>query len=185
MELDDKQVLLNLARESIRSAVTNETISIQKEIPEIFKQERAVFVTLNIGDRLRGCIGQMIARESLWSAVQNMAVSAALHDPRFQPVSIDELDDITIEISILSPLQKIDDYKEIELGVDGVLIRNGYNSGVYLPQVAEETGWDLDTFLGSLCGHKAGLNWTAYKNPETDIFTFQVDKFSENDYKRS
>ncbi len=179
MDKQSQLELLQLARSAINNAVHGKEIDCEEQIKEKFSQDRAVFVTLNIDGNLRGCIGQMVAREALWKAVRNMAVSAAFHDPRFKPVTLKELEEIHIEISILTPMQKVDSYEDVILGRDGVMIRKGFNSGVYLPQVAEETDWDLDTFLGSLCAHKAGLSWTAYKNEDVDIFTFQVDKFKE------
>lgn len=179
MDIKRINLLLDLARKSIEAIVYKRPLPESKEITEQFQEKRAVFVTLNKDEKLRGCIGQLIARESLWKAVRDMAVSAAFDDPRFTNVTEDELEKISIEISVLSPLKKVDSYKEIRLGTDGVLIRNGIHNGVYLPQVATETGWNIDSFLGSLCVHKAGLDWTAYKDANTDIFVFQVEKFKE------
>ena len=121
----------------------------------------------------------MIAREPLYLAVNNMAVSAAFEDFRFNRVTSDELENIDIEISVLTPLEKIYDYKQIKMGIDGVWIRKGRNNGVFLPQVATETGWNQDTFLENLCEHKAHLPKDAYKDKDTEIYIFQVLKFSE------
>ncbi len=180
--MNDKQreYLLKLARTSIETYMkTGKKHNPERPDDQELCAERAVFVTLNKGQNLRGCIGQMIAREPLYQAVNNMAFSAAFHDPRFSQVTSAELDRITIEISVLSPMQRISDWQSIRLGTDGVWVRKGYASGVYLPQVATETGWDLPTFLGSLCAHKAGISPDAFKDPDTEIYIFQVDKFSE------
>jgi AmmeMemoRadiSam system protein A len=182
MKSEDKKYLLDLARSSIEHFLNNKKkLSVSKPDSEDLNAERAVFVTLNIHDELRGCIGHMQPRFPLYRAVSEMAVEAAFGDPRFPSVSSnEELKNITIEISVLSPMQKIADYKQIRLGKDGVWIQKGIRSGVFLPQVAEDTGWDLETFLGNLCAHKAGLAYEEYKNPATDIFIFQVEKFSDN-----
>jgi len=180
MSKENKEYLLSLARECISYYLEhNKQLEPGEPDSQILKQERAVFVTLNKNDDLRGCIGHMQARTEIYKAVAEMAVSAAFQDPRFPPVSEKELSDISIEISILSPLEKIDDYRKIRMGTDGVWVQKGFRSGVYLPQVATETGWDRETFMQSLCAHKAGLPADAYLDKNTDIFIFQVEKFSE------
>jgi AmmeMemoRadiSam system protein A len=181
MKPEDHQYLLNLARESIQHYLKNKTeLQIDKPQNPEFSEIRAVFVTLNTNGNLRGCIGHMDARISLYNAVIEMAVGAAFEDPRFPLVRDEaELAGIDIEISILSPMEQIYDYKKIKLGIDGVWIKKGFRSGVFLPQVATETGWDLDTFLGNLCSHKAGLSYDSYKDPGTEIYIYQVEKFKE------
>jgi AmmeMemoRadiSam system protein A len=180
MTTEQKEYLLNLARKSIDYYLFNKTnYFIQPPQDSELLEERAVFVTLQQKGALRGCIGYMQPRGPLYKAVTEMAVAAAFDDPRFSQLRETDLNTIKIEISILSVMQKISNYQEIELGVDGVLIRKSFNSGVFLPQVASETGWDLTTFLANLCTHKAGLSPDAYLDPETEIFIFQVEKFSE------
>jgi AmmeMemoRadiSam system protein A len=180
MTNEQKKYLLQLARDSIEYYFYNRTKKIVKPLQDVeLLEERAVFVTLNQLGCLKGCIGHMQPRGPLYKAVADMAVAAAFEDPRFTPVKESDLDSLEIQISILSPMQKINDYREIQLGRDGVMIRQNFNSGVFLPQVAEETNWDLQTFLANLCSHKAGLNPDAYLDPETEIFIFQVEKFSE------
>ena len=180
MTNEQKKYLLKLARDCIEYYLYNR---IKKNIQPIndveLLEESAVFVTLNQLGCLKGCIGHMQPRGPLYKSVADMAVAAAFEDPRFTPIKESDLDSLKIEISILSPMQKIKDYREIQLGKDGVLIRQNFNSGVFLPQVAEETNWDLETFLTNLCSHKAGLNPDAYLDPETEIFIFQVEKFSD------
>ncbi len=182
MNDEQKKYLLKLARTSIETYLKTgkKHVPVTPDDPAL-TAERAVFVTLNKGENLRGCIGQMIAREKLYMAVNEMALSAAFHDPRFPAVTMDELDRITIEISVLSPMQRIDDWQTIRMGIDGVWVRKGYASGVYLPQVATETGWDRETFLGSLCAHKAGIPADSYKDADTELFIFQVEKFTEQE----
>ncbi len=137
------------------------------------------FVTLNKYGQLRGCIGQMISDRPLIETVRNMAVSAARHDYRFPPVTASELSDISIEISVLSPLKRIRDISEIELGKHGIYIVKGIRSGVFLPQVATETGWDLENFLGHCARDKAGIGWDGWK--DADIFIFTATVFSEDE----
>ena len=176
----EKEKLLALARKSIEySLKTGKKYTPPVPDNEKLRKELAVFVTLNKNGHLRGCIGQLKAREALYKAVANMAYSAAFNDYRFSSVSEQELADINIEISVLTPPQKIKDIDKIKMGRDGVWIKKGFSSGVYLPQVAEETGWDKKTFLESLCSSKAGLAKDAYLDEDTDIYIFQVCKFKE------
>jgi AmmeMemoRadiSam system protein A len=176
------QELLTLARNNIRTFLeTGRDLTFVPPADSPLHEKRGVFVTLTEHDELRGCIGSLIARDPLYKAVQEMSHAAAFEDPRFRPLRVEELDRIRIEISILSPLQLIEDWTDIRLGVDGVVVRQGFRSGVFLPQVATETGWDLPTFLSQLCRGKAGLPGDAYKNPKTEMFVFQVEKFAENE----
>ena len=180
MTSKQKEYLLNLARSSIDHYLIYNS-KYDPVLPEDLEltKERAVFVTLNRNSDLRGCIGHMKARMPLFKAVAEMANAAAFEDYRFSPVKKSELDNIKIEISILSPMHKIQNYRKIRLGIDGVLINKGFHSGVFLPQVATETGWDLITFLSNLCLHKAGLPSEAFLDPETDIYIFQIEKITD------
>jgi AmmeMemoRadiSam system protein A len=108
-----------------------------------------------------------------------MAIEAATGDPRFQRLSAKEVDKIKIEISVLSPLKKVKGADEIKIPGDGVIVRRGFSSGVYLPQVATETGWSKEQFLTSLCAHKAGLSADAWKDPATELYTFTAEVFGE------
>ena len=178
MITEEKKILLQLARTSIENKLGKDN---NFEIPdnEFLQMERAVFVTLHKNGQLRGCIGHMQARMPLYKAVAEMAVSAAFEDPRFPQVIAEEMGNIEIEISVLSPMKRIYDHTKIRMGIDGVWIQKGFYSGVYLPQVALETGWDRETFLRSLCSSKAGLPADAYKDPNTEIYIYQVEKISE------
>ena len=138
------------------------------------------FVSLHKQGGLRGCIGTFIGLRPLVNTVQEMAISASLNDPRFPPVSEDELKEIDIEISVLSPLREIKDLSEIEVGRHGIYITRGYLSGVLLPQVATEYAWDRDTFLQHTC-QKAGLPPDAWKQEGTKIEIFSAQVFGEKD----
>ncbi|MEA3500953.1 MAG: AmmeMemoRadiSam system protein B [Candidatus Marinimicrobia bacterium] len=177
---EDKKYLLELTRKSIKYYLDHQRLlKVKKPISEILNAERAVFVTLKKDCNLRGCIGQLHAQMSLYKAVLSMSVSAAFNDHRFSPLTDEEFDDINIEISVLTPMQKIDNIDEIKMGRDGVYIKKRNRSGVFLPQVATETNWDKITFLENLCSHKAFLSKDAYKDDDTDIYIFQVEKFRE------
>ena len=180
MNKQERSQLLELSRKSILHYIDNNKYYVpNNNYIDVFIEERAVFVTLHKDGNLRGCIGQMQAQMPLYKAVIEMAAAAAFEDPRFPAVQKEELPKIKIEISVLSPMQRIFDHKKIRMGIDGVWIRQELRSGVYLPQVAIDTGWDRETFLRSLCSSKAGLPADAYRDEETDIHIFQVEKFSE------
>ena len=140
-----------------------------------------MFVTLRKKGELRGCIGSIIGVEPLYRGVMANAVHAAVDDPRFPPLQAKELARVEIEISVMTPLRLVGDYRSIRLGTDGVVIRDGRAQAVFLPQVASETGWTLDQFLGNLC-LKAGLEHDAYHRSRTmQFYVFQAQVFSEKD----
>ncbi len=176
---DDKEHLLHYARQSIAYYHKNkkEMVMPLSNVPQ-FNIPAAVFVTLTENGSLRGCIGTMEARDTLLDAVINFATSAAFEDHRFSPLSEDELKNIKIEISILSPMLKVESYKDVEKGKHGVLIKKGYSSGTYLPQVWSHFK-NKDEFLSSLCSEKAGLPALAWKEKSTDIYVYTVDSFEE------
>jgi MEMO1 family protein len=177
-----QQYLLTLARDTI------ETFLNQGAVPEIatddpaMHNKRAVFVTLSKNGNLRGCIGQIVARDPLAAAVREAAVSAAVRDQRFSPVVPGELPNIHIEISVLSPFMPVASYEQVEVGKHGVLIKCGRRSGVFLPQVAPEQGWDRTEMLENLCAHKASLPKDAYKDPETELYVFTAQVFGEEEH---
>ncbi len=180
---EEQTVLLKLARETLNRELRGEKMEINPaDYPEKLQEPRSVFVTLREEGRLRGCIGNLGDPAPLVQSVRDYAIKAALEDPRFPPVSFEELQKISIEISVMTPLKEIPHYRLIRLGVDGVVIRNGYRGAVYLPQVATETGWSLDTFLTNLC-RKAGLPDDAYRLPDTRFQVFQADVFQEKSDK--
>lgn len=179
---EQRKKLLEIARNSIETYLkTGRKLGLTETDPLLTRQMGA-FVTLNKHRDLRGCIGNMVGEGPLYLTVRDMAVEAAVGDPRFSQVSLDELKDIEIEISVLSPLEQVDSADKIQLGVHGVIVRRGFNSGVFLPQVATETGWTKEEFLSALCAHKAGLSPNAWKDKSTQLFVFTAEVFSEEKY---
>lgn len=173
--------LLEIARNSIEAYLkTGKKLELTETDPILLK-EMGAFVTLHKQGELAGCIGNLQGQQPLCLTVRDMAVEAAVGDPRFSPVTLQELKDIEIEISALSPLKRIESTDEIEMGVHGVFLKSGFNSGVYLPQVATETGWSKEEFLSSLC-HKAWLPVSAWKDKTTEIYIFTAEVFSEKSY---
>jgi AmmeMemoRadiSam system protein A len=138
------------------------------------------FVTLRNQGRLRGCIGRFASGADVVQTVREMA-QAALEDTRFfhDPVSADELPELDIEISILSPMRRTSDPLSLELGIHGILIRHGGRSGCFLPQVAVEQGWNKEEYLSHCCAHKAGLPADAWKDPDTEVSLFTAEVFGE------
>jgi len=179
-----KKRLVEIAREAIETYVkTGKTISVKETDPRLRKMEGA-FVTLRKHGRLRGCIGHIIARGPLYQTVRDVAISAAVQDARFRPVTQKELKDIDIEVSVLSVPERIKDPTIIKPGVHGVIVSRGlFNRGVFLPEVATDQGWGREEFLSNLCSHKAGLSPNAWKDPKTKLEIFTTEKFSEKDLK--
>ena len=138
-----------------------------------------MFVTLNLDGRLRGCIGRFTASTSLWSTIREMALSAAFDDPRFPALSRKEAPLVKIEVSVLSPLKRIASLDEFKLGRDGIYMIKGYNHGTFLPQVATETGWTTEEFLGHCARDKAGIGWFGWKDAE--LYTYQAEVVKESD----
>jgi AmmeMemoRadiSam system protein A len=146
-------------------------------------EPEGAFVTIHYKNQLRGCIGNIIGRKPLYLTVRDMAVAAASQDPRFPPVSVGELDGTDIEISVLSRPRVVKDISEIELGKHGVIVTQGsWHTGVFLPQVATETGWSKQEFMSQLCSQKAHLPPDAWKDPKTKIEVFTANVFSEKDF---
>jgi len=176
---EDKEVLLNMARKTIECKVKGEKLPEFKVDAPILKENRGAFVTIKEHGQLRGCIGYIEAIKPLYITVQEMAEAAALHDPRFPPVTPEELDKLELEISVLTPLRKIKDINEIEIGKHGILLKKGYHQGVFLPQVATEQGWDRITFLEELC-YKAGVyDKNCWKEKDAELYIYSADVFTE------
>jgi len=181
----EQKKLLDIAKRAVENYVK------QDEIPEFsitdknLNKNQGAFVTLHKNKELRGCIGQIIpSKEPLWQVIKDMAIAAASQDYRFSPVAKDELNQIDYEISVLSQPDKIDNWQDIKLGEHGVIVGKNGQSGVFLPQVAEETNWDLEKFLSELCAQKAGLEPGAYKNdPNVELKVFTAQVFKEKDVK--
>jgi len=180
LSLDEQKFLLALARQSIADYLQNKPASREGGFfSEKLGLKCGAFVTLHTQEHeLRGCIGYVEGFIPLQQAVQQLAQAAAFNDPRFNPVKADELENLEIEISVLSPLQVIRDITAIEIGRDGLLIRKPPRSGLLLPQVASEYHWDRQTFLEQTC-RKAGLPKQAWQDKDTEISSFSAFIFSE------
>jgi AmmeMemoRadiSam system protein A len=181
MDEKDKRVLLYIARKSIETAITD-TTSEQTQIEissPALNEKNGAFVTLKIHGKLRGCIGRMISNIPLHKLVSEMAVSAATDDSRFNNIQPSELKNLEIDISVLSPLEKIDDPLDFELGRHGIYIKKNSRNGCFLPQVATDTGWTKEEFLSQCCSMKAGLPSDAWKNKDTEVYIFASEIISE------
>lgn len=176
---EERKYLLNIAKQSIELAVNEKDPQIPNECPEVFRMPSGAFVTIHKFGELRGCIGYIEATRPLIDTIVEAASHAAMNDPRFMPVSIDELEDLELEISILSPLKEITDVNEIEVGTHGIMMEQGSNRGLLLPQVPAEYNWDRDTFL-SQTARKAGLPYDAWKKGNTKISIFTAEIFNES-----
>jgi MEMO1 family protein len=172
----EKKTLHHIARTVIESKTRGKAVSEFKIDSPVLKENRGAFVTLNKKGYLRGCIGYIEGRGPLHKTIEEMAEAAAFRDPRFPPVHEKELPDLEIEISVLTPLKKITSVDEIEVGKHGIYMKKGWSSGLLLPQVATEYGWDRQTFLEHTC-QKAGLPTTAWKDKATEIYIFSADIF--------
>ena len=183
MLLNDAQRkrLLQIARESLTSYVRDGKRKTFAEKDPVLNEPMGAFVTLHEDGELRGCIGNMVGQGPLYQTVAAMAIEAAVNDPRFSALSPAEIDKVDIEISALSPMKKVAGPEEIKIPGNGVLVRRGFRSGVYLPQVATEAGWNKEQFLTSLCAHKAGLRPDAWKDPATDMYIFSAEVFGEKE----
>jgi AmmeMemoRadiSam system protein B/AmmeMemoRadiSam system protein A len=177
LDPDERDDLLIIARQTIAQFLETGTVPrFEVSEPNLY-QERGCFVTLKKQGELRGCIGNLVAQRPLYLTVQNVAISAAINDRRFPPVTKDELRDIDIEISILSPFELIEDVSEIEVGRHGLVIVKGQNQGVLLPQVPTEQNWDRDEFLRQIC-LKAGLPEDAWQEG-AQLYVFTAEVFGE------
>jgi AmmeMemoRadiSam system protein B/AmmeMemoRadiSam system protein A len=178
----EKRRLLKVARQTLEANFgLAEAPSLDPGDSQPLAKKTACFVTLKLKGRLRGCIGELEPREPLIKAVASRAIAAAEQDPRFMPVKKEELKDIAIEISAMSPLRKVNSPDEIIVGKHGVVVKQGFHSGVFLPQVAPEQGWDRDTMLSILCTEKAGLPADAWKNG-AELWVFTANVFSEEEF---
>lgn len=181
---DDKKNLLELARKTLayylskRKTPTPEDFGIK--VSEPMKAQRAAFVTLKKDGELRGCIGEIFPRQELYKSVIANAINAGVNDPRFPAVTQNELKSIDFEISALTPPMQVPSYDKIRIGTDGMVLKKGWSSAVFLPQVATEQGWDLATTLTYL-SRKAGLSGDAWKKGAT-FLTFQADVFGEKEH---
>ena len=178
LTVEEQGILLKTARVVIGCRLEGARYEGQQTATPSLKRLCGAFVTLRADGHLRGCIGHVLATRSLIETVEEVAVAAAFQDPRFPPLGDDEFGGIEIEISVLSPLRRITDISEIEVGAHGILIRQGHRSGLLLPQVATEQHWDRERFLANTC-RKAGLAQNCWKSRECEIEIFSAIVFGE------
>jgi len=181
LNIDQQIKLLKLARKTIadKLGISGE-IELTPFNEDVFNEKCGAFVTIHIKGDLRGCIGYIEGIKSIPETVKDMAVAAAFSDPRFSSLSSEEYKKIDIEISILTPIEKVNDVNEIVVGRDGLIITRGYNRGLLLPQVPVEQGWDRETFLSHTC-HKAGIPADSWRKTDVLIEKFSAQVFSENE----
>jgi len=178
---EDKSVLMEIARSTLDSYIRNrniEEVNRQNYSPSL-QTRTGAFVSLHKNGKLRGCIGRFKPENPLYEVVRDMAISASTQDYRFKPVKPGELDEIELEISVLTPLRLISDPSEISLGKHGIYIKKGSKSGTFLPQVATQTGWDLEEFLGHCARDKAQIGWYGWKDAE--LYVYEALVFKEKD----
>jgi AmmeMemoRadiSam system protein A len=172
----ERGALLRLARDTVAAHLSGGAPPppVQLDDPQAHS---GAFVTLHVNRELRGCIGHPGSDRPLDEVVGRCAIAAATEDPRFPPLTAAELPDVKIEISVLTPIRRVDDVRDIEVGRDGLIVQDGYKRGLLLPQVASERGWDRETFLSHTC-LKAGLRPDAWRTG-AKISSFQAEVFSE------
>lgn len=179
LDESDKNFLLKLARNTItdyiKKGITPEVET--TNLSATLKTPCGAFVTLNKDGKLRGCIGRFNPEQPLWKVVQTMAIAAATQDYRFDPVTSGEISQLEIEISVLTPLKRIKSANEFTLGKQGIYIKKGNQTGTFLPQVAEQTGWSKEEFLGHCAQDKAGIGWNGWKSAE--LYTYEALVFKE------
>ena len=179
MNEQQQKTLLKVAKDTVEAVINRKPVPTpHSDNPEL-NEHCGCFVTLKKNGRLRGCIGQFVSEGPLIELVAEMAKASSTGDPRFManPITPRELNQLDIEISVLSPLEKTDNPLSLRLGVDGIYIRKGRASGCFLPQVATECGWNKEEFLSYCCSHKAGLEHDAWRDPQTDVYLFSAEVF--------
>lgn len=184
----DKITLLKFARKILEGSFQNSSWHNRAHWSEQFlslfpiteNAPAGLFVSLKQSGNLRGCVGTLVAETGLLDTVARMTLQAAFKDPRFKPLAFSELSQIEIEISLLSPMEKIVQVGQIVPHLHGICVKQNLNSGIFLPQVWEQIP-DRENFLSELCYTKAGLPLDAWKDPATDIFIFTVDHFREQE----
>lgn len=175
----EKETLLTVARTAIAEAVSGAGPANAGFDSPALREKRGAFVSLYCHGQLRGCIGYVIACMPLMETVREMARSAALCDPRFEPVCAAELASLRIEISVLSPMRPIHDLKEIHVGEHGLYVKHGCCAGLLLPQVATKFHWDAETFVRQTCT-KAGLPENAWREDDIEVSIFSAEVFGDN-----
>ena len=176
---DEKKGMIAAARSAIYSALRMDYDGDATPVGILKEKGYGVFVTLHLNGRLRGCIGRFTSSDSLFETIQDMARSAAFSDPRFPSLSRSEAPRVEIEVSVLSPLKRISSVDEFKLGRDGIYMIKGSRHGTFLPQVATETGWSTEEFLGHCAQDKAGIGYYGWKDAE--LYTYQTEIVNESE----
>lgn len=175
---NEKTTLLSIARKAIEAHVRTGDDYNEPREEMALNVRSGCFVTIKQNGRLRGCIGNFQSEVPLFREVADIAVASATKDPRFYPMKEDDLGNFSLEISVLSPLQKIEEIAEIEVGKHGIYLEKGFYRGVLLPQVAVEHRWDRETFLKQTC-LKAGLPTDSWQSEDAEIYVFSAQIFGE------
>jgi len=177
-----KKKLLDIARKSVVAVIKHEAVpAITCDHPDL-QAKQGVFVTLKTNGNLRGCIGCFMSDEPLYKLVSEMAISSATDDSRFafNRITPSELGLLNIEISVLSPLKRIKDPFDFELGKHGIYVKRGFQTGCFLPHVATEAGWNKEEFLSRCCSEKAGLPADVWKHKDVEIYIFTTENIKED-----
>lgn len=179
MNTEEKSSLLEIVRNHIKTYFDNSirTIPDENEVLEELKIHRGAFVSIYVNNDLNGCIGSFEANQPLFSLVCKLAFAAAFNDSRFEVLSRDDLNNCRFEISVLSPMNKVNDINDIIVGKHGIYLKKGFQAGTYLPQVAPKCGWDREEMLRHCAHDKAGLDWEAWRSSE--IYTYEAESFSD------
>lgn len=167
---NDKKKILHYIRELLKAHLTKGPEPGLDLPKEFLAEKRGIFVTLKKKGNLRGCIGHILGVEPLRESIRHMALAAAFEDPRFPPLSLGELDDLEVHVSLLTEPQAVSSYRDIRCGIDGIIVSHGWKKGVYLPEVATETGWDPQTFFVSCALEKAGLEESELGQAKIEVF---------------
>jgi len=174
---EEKKILLESARETITAQLAGKK-PVYGSTTKTLETKCGAFVTLHRDGQLRGCIGNLIGVKPLYITIREMAIASAFEDPRFMPLSKKELEEIDIEISVLSPLKKIKSIDDIKIGEHGILIKSGFRSGTFLPQVAVEQKWNVNELIENVC-IKAGMDTNNWQAPDTELFVYTAIVFGE------
>ena len=176
LQEEEKKALRRIALAAIEGKLKGVRSAPAEKLGSNLQEKRGAFVSLHKSGRLRGCIGQIVPTQPLQQTIADMAVAAAFDDPRFDPLTLREMKDLELEISVLTPMERLKNPDEIEIGRHGLYLKKGFCSGLLLPQVAVEYGWDRNTFLEETC-REAGLSRGAWKEKGTEIYIFSADIF--------
>jgi hypothetical protein len=181
LNTNERVALLSIARRAVDGFVRDGMIPPidSAGLSDALTTPCGAFVTLTKDGMLRGCVGRFDPSDPLYRVVQQMAIASATQDTRFDPVMPGELRDLEIEVSVLSPMKKVNSIDEIHLGRHGIYLRKGARSGTFLPKVAAETGWTKEEFLGHCARDKAGIGWDGWKDAE--IYVYEALVFKEKE----